>query len=681
MDALEEYPFQTLLQQILSEIFSSRDLLKFDSFSLFNLIWALKKINYSNAENLEKLITKATERGFEDYIDPACSTTFFIFTKFPNINLLDHGVLIQKIRAEIDRRNFITSEDVQTVCNVLSTLTKLQIFDETYYKRFIESLLPRDFRKFPPQSLCVIFHEFAEYGKIDTNLLEKICIEMKNRKLDKFNGQDLMMICGSLLKFRHRDEELLKLAVNKLILDEDRFSMKQFSNQSLVNLIWIFAKFLFYDYRFFNVVSKTILFNNQERLNLFTSHDVAQLIFGYASVGHADDTGLVDLIIERLLNPRKNQHFDVRHFSLNEGLPDCFWGFVKLEKITPELVKLFTEEISERRKIEGFDVLTLTRFLWCYSKIGFMDQKLLQSFLSEINSRNFSTFTSFDIAGIAWSLAKLSHYDAKFYENVSNLVSNEKNLSYFNFQDLSSLIYSFAISNFRDERTINNIVSELEKKIDEYNTSEKIQTLWSLACLDMLHSPQVLRFLNSETEIIQNKAKSHIEAIQLHQFRLAWFKQYPDCNDLPKLVQHFFQNDSKWIEENLDDNESTIFSSNQHLKVSALLIEMGYSGLQNEYRTKNDLFIDILLNEELKIGIEVDGPFHYLSNGMLNGSTLFKKRLLENDGYKIISIKVNEFKKLKKNDQIKWLTTEINKAMEDKKLTMLASTSKKEIDP
>ena len=90
---------------------------------------------------------------------------------------------------------------------------------------------------------------------------------------------------------------------------------------------------------------------------------------------------------------------------------------------------------------------------------------------------------------------------------------------------------------------------------------------------------------------------------------------------------------------------------------------MGYTDLQDEYITPNGLSADIMirLNDATKqqVLIEVDGPFHFLSDDITpTGATLFKRRLLHGEGYRVVSLNVKmSWRWLKtKEDEKKFLT-------------------------
>ena len=103
------------------------------------------------------------------------------------------------------------------------------------------------------------------------------------------------------------------------------------------------------------------------------------------------------------------------------------------------------------------------------------------------------------------------------------------------------------------------------------------------------------------------------------------------------------------------------------MTLAELLREMGFLNLQNEYITPRGISVDILMPiPPGNVVIEVDGPFHFLSDGNTpSGATVFKRRLLERDGYMVCSVNVmKEWRELKtREEQIKYV-----KSMLDGKL-------------
>ena len=92
--------------------------------------------------------------------------------------------------------------------------------------------------------------------------------------------------------------------------------------------------------------------------------------------------------------------------------------------------------------------------------------------------------------------------------------------------------------------------------------------------------------------------------------------------------------------ESAKNNEMT---SQTQLEIFEAISQLpGCSDDRSEHLTEDGLFrIDIALQLSggQKLAIEVDGPTHFLCNGKTpNGSTALCKRLLENRGWKVISI-------------------------------------------
>jgi hypothetical protein len=61
--------------------------------------------------------------------------------------------------------------------------------------------------------------------------------------------------------------------------------------------------------------------------------------------------------------------------------------------------------------------------------------------------------------------------------------------------------------------------------------------------------------------------------------------------------------------------------------------------VQAEVCLWSGIWVDIFFPAH-KAVVEMDGPYHYLSNGDKNGITLFKKRLLEGAGYRVFPVMI-----------------------------------------
>ena len=75
---------------------------------------------------------------------------------------------------------------------------------------------------------------------------------------------------------------------------------------------------------------------------------------------------------------------------------------------------------------------------------------------------------------------------------------------------------------------------------------------------------------------------------------------------------------------------------------------------QYEFITEELLSIDIAIQEP-KIAIEVNGPYHYLSDKTLDGSSVLKYRLLEYFGWEVNIIPYFKWDKLSTTDKTNYI--------------------------
>jgi hypothetical protein len=120
--------------------------------------------------------------------------------------------------------------------------------------------------------------------------------------------------------------------------------------------------------------------------------------------------------------------------------------------------------------------------------------------------------------------------------------------------------------------------------------------------------------------------------------------------------------DGKWIDAVLKTNNTSVESSGAHMEISKVLKEMGYR-VTNEFITPNGFSADIcvyLANGDCLL-LEVDGPFHFLSDDMSpTGATLFKRRLLTGEGFKVVSVNLKmSWRWLKTRTEQKEFLTEL----------------------
>jgi hypothetical protein len=222
------------------------------------------------------------------------------------------------------------------------------------------------------------------------------------------------------------------------------------------------------------------------------------------------------------------------------------------------------------------------------------------------------------LASTAWALATLCHVDAAF---MGALVQGAK-LGSFNAQDLAT-------------------------------------TAWALAVLDDKNAARVVMDALIERAAAPAMDFRPQDLCQMFQFSL-WLNTWqPSATLPPRLLADCKQ---AWLEAVVQ----TTPSRKQAQVLDAIRQLPGCSGATSEHKTDDGLFsidIAVTLPGGRNLAVEVDGSPHFLSNGQPDGATRLRNRLLEERGWRVLSVPVTEwYWNFDRGDQVvrKYLTRKLD---------------------
>jgi hypothetical protein len=79
-------------------------------------------------------------------------------------------------------------------------------------------------------------------------------------------------------------------------------------------------------------------------------------------------------------------------------------------------------------------------------------------------------------------------------------------------------------------------------------------------------------------------------------------------------------------------------SSKLHASVSTCLTRMGVAHANERWCERSERSIDIVIDGDVPVALEVDGPSHFLQDGRLEGSTLLRNRMLAANGWRVVVV-------------------------------------------
>jgi hypothetical protein len=434
----------------------------------------------------------------------------------------------------------------------------------------------------------------------------------------------------------------LALGVDKLTSSDGIFRclakaandiLPQFDQRCIANLVYAYA-LLGYNPRF---NGGSTLFENAahvaiRKLHGFNSQNLANTVWSFATLEmpHADLFGCIGDHIASM------SHKDMCLFKPQE-FANIVWAYATSSEQHPELFKKIGDVIVSR-DLSSFNSQDLSNIVWAYATSSEQHPELFKKIGDVmIVSRDLSSFNSQSLSNIVWAYATSSEQHPELFKTIGDVIVS-RDLSSFNSQDLANIVWAYATENEIHPELFHKVADVIEgsKLLRSFNAQNLANIAWAFTVAKI----DVLLFNGTFTQVLREKQagfmKKHL--CQLYQWHLWQAKEllmpHPG---LPKsMIARCYQAFA---------NGDEIVSELQR-DVMVSLKAIGLNPKQ-EFLTQSGYSIDALVEiRGENIGIEVDGPSHFIGQKP-KGHTLLKRRQVAGiDGIPIVSVPYWEWNRL-----------------------------------
>jgi len=310
-----------------------------------------------------------------------------------------------------------------------------------------------------------------------------------------------------------------------------------------------------------------------------------------------------------------------------QSTQECF-GVREIATITYSLGKLrifderFFNEIEKLRKRianEG-NTQDLSNITWAFATLGYKSVELLEAVAGEYE-RIAKSGNVQDMSNICWAFAMIGHKAEALFKAVAG--QHGRFVRDGNKQNVANTLWSFAIAGYLDEGR------------------DLVEKLWNRACDGRLQ-------LNDEglKQLALFYAAAQIEELNLN--------LEPPPESLLSLIE------AALAKSGVTDSraQNLVSSTLKELNIDHKMEVSPFESSNVTFNTSTMLNIDIVIskNENKKVAIEFNGPSHYIQcNGrdVENGTTKFKRRLLEKLNFTVVSIHWDDWRKARATDKTK----------------------------
>ena len=362
------------------------------------------------------------------------------------------------------------------------------------------------------------------------------------------------------------------------------------------------------------------------KLSAFTPQALSNMAWALATLGYKDNEFLHKLL--------KDAESKLSAFN-PQDLANTIWALATFGYEDKDFVKKLIE--AAEPKLSAFNPQELANIIWALAIFGYEDKAFIKKFI-EAAGPKLNAFNPQGLANTNWALATFGYEDKDFVKKL--IEAAESKLSAFKPQGLANIIWAIATLNYFDGSSfIKLLLREAESKLSAFTPQGLSKTAWALAVLD--HSDAQL-FLTSFLPLAYKMAgRMEIEGKTQSLQYLLFMEDGGHVTAEIKLDPQYVKF-MRMCQEAHETQRITDQASWTQLEISEAVRRLpGCSDSVSEYLTEDGFFrIDIALKlNGQKLAIEVDGPYHFLSDGKtLNGRTILRNRLLENRGWKVISI-------------------------------------------
>jgi hypothetical protein len=304
------------------------------------------------------------------------------------------------------------------------------------------------------------------------------------------------------------------------------------------------------------------------------------------------------------------------------------------------LFKAAGDSIVGMNDLSEFWPQALSNIIWSYATMG-QSHPLLFSKVGDhiVAMRNLSGFNSQDISIIVWSYATAGKSHPLLFQKLVHVATSRSNN--FKPQELSNLLWAYATVAIIDGHLFTSFAPAVKSVLSQCNSQALANIAWAHAVANV-NDP--LLFNTDFVDACQKKANGFVpeNLSQLHQWQL-WQDELKSGINLPpalsKKCRKAFLSRLPEPSKLQDD----------------VISELSSIGLrpEEEVLTLSGYRLDALVEVNgIKVGIEVDGPSHFV-NQEPTGRTLLKRRQVSTlDGIHIVSVPYWDWDKLGK-DRVK----------------------------
>lgn len=496
---------------------------------------------------------------------------------------------------------------------------------------------------FTPQGLTMMAHSFATVGHTSDEEFWNAVEESAIKRIDEFGCLECVQMAWAFATIERSSDELFRYLERIAISN-----ISTFNSQGLSNLSWAFSVLGYDSLPLFQAIAERSI----KKMNEFKPKEKAMLVLSFSRIGHhfplvfdkvaslsiseLESFGSLDLLnmVVSYVKADASKRNKLLMKSIAEEIvrrPSSFppkmlvgvaWSYASEDFRFPQLFKFISNVCVGH--CDSFDSQEIASLAWSFVSVAYCDRLLLKS-LAETSDSRWHEFGAQPLANMAWAYATAEEDRPSLFEGIANSAIAIK--GDFTSQGISNLLWALSTADYTNQLVFNSLATPASLLLNESSHHSLANIAWAYSVANVEDSSLFNeQFVNICVE--KEHEFSYKGLRQLHQWNL-WRKElgsdiYLPC-DLGKRCYNEFI-------------EQTLISSDLQKDVVSVLDLMGFYP-DEEVQTKCGYILDATFMFDGKvIGLEVDGPTHFVGRKMKGNAILKARQVARIDLIPILSV-------------------------------------------
>jgi len=363
-----------------------------------------------------------------------------------------------------------------------------------------------------------------------------------------------------------------------------------------------------------------------------------------------------------------------------QALSNTVWAYATANVPHPKLFEKVANYIVESDSLVRFDPQAISNTVWAYAKAGISHPKLFERVAKHVvESDSLDRFIPQHLSNIVWAYATADVSHAKLFEKVANHIVESKSLDRFKPQTVANTVWAYATAQVSHPKLFQKVADAAIQREREFSNSQHVANLlWANAAMGIVDKQLFLSFMPTAGKLIDSYTNQGLANI-------AWAYAVADV-DAPTLFNAHFINKCVAKEDGFETEAlsqlhqwhlwQTKEESNPGLPIElqercyeaflfrvprvsktqdGVVAQLSHIGLdpKEEILMGSGYRIDVLVEVNGKtIGVEVDGPHHFIRKGRspLARTILKRRQVPPIDGIELVSVPYWNWDKLGKDE-------------------------------